>query len=371
MTDCGSTSPESTRHRGDTLEGFARRLAELIEAEAGSGFGGSILDRTRFSELALRLHSLQARTNPRYRRFAADHEPDRWADIPGVPTEAFGEFVLSSLPEGERTRVFRSSGTTGGERSRHFHSEASLALYRRSLLGWFLHHFPDHGRQSLLVLTPSEAEVPDSSLVHMFARVGGSFVRCEFLGRLSPRGTWELDGERLSAVWRDAVDEERAVVLAGTAFNFVQVAEDLPRMEPLPPGSALLETGGYKGRTRRMSRSGLHALLERITGIAPHRMVSEYGMCELSSQAYDLGRQDRIRGFRFPPWVRWTVVDPETGAELPEGECGLIRIFDLANVWSVMAIQTGDLGCRIDDGFELRGRVADAPARGCSLLPGV
>jgi hypothetical protein len=51
-----------------------------------------------------------------------------------------------------------------------------------------------------------------------------------------------------------------------------------------------------------------------------------------------------------------------------DGETGLIRVFDLANVFSVMAIQTEDLGIRRDENFELIGRAALAEARGCSLM---
>jgi hypothetical protein len=51
------------------------------------------------------------------------------------------------------------------------------------------------------------------------------------------------------------------------------------------------------------------------------------------------------------------------------GECGLLHLHDLANVWSVMGIQTEDLARRGEDGFELIGRATAAPARGCSLMP--
>jgi hypothetical protein len=70
----------------------------------------------------------------------------------------------------------------------------------------------------------------------------------------------------------------------------------------------------------------------------------------------------------FPPWARVQIISPETGREVAEGETGLIRIFDLANVRSVLAIQTEDLGVRRADGFELLGRVASAEPRGCSLM---
>ena len=46
----------------------------------------------------------------------------------------------------------------------------------------------------------------------------------------------------------------------------------------------------------------------------------------------------------------------------------MIRVFDLANVFSVMAIQTEDLGVRRGDGFELLGRAELAESRGCSLM---
>jgi hypothetical protein len=94
-------------------------------------------------------------------------------------------------------------------------------------------------------------------------------------------------------------------------------------------------------------------------------------MSELSSQAYDreiVSGKEPMRAFRFPPWARAQIISPETGKEVPEGETGLIRIFDLANVRSVMAIQTEDLGVRRGDGFELLGRAQTAEPRGCSLL---
>lgn len=94
-------------------------------------------------------------------------------------------------------------------------------------------------------------------------------------------------------------------------------------------------------------------------------------MSELSSQAYDTAvpaQAGRARRFHFPPWARAVVVSPETGAEVGEGETGLLRIYDLANVWSALAVQTEDLGVRRGDGFELLGRAAEAEPRGCSRM---
>ncbi len=175
----------------------------------------------------------------------------------------------------------------------------------------------------------------------------------------------------------------------GTAFSFVHlldfmVEQDL-RVE-IPAGSRVMETGGYKNRSRSMPKSELHALITERLGVSPENIICEYGMSELSSQAYSLGapasrrrfylsatkelagKTPALPGFHFPPWARAQIISPETGREVADGETGLIRVFDLANVFSVAAIQTEDLGIRRGDGFELIGRAQLAEPRGCSLM---
>ncbi len=93
-----------------------------------------------------------------------------------------------------------------------------------------------------------------------------------------------------------------------------------------------METGGYKNRSRILPKAELHALITERLGVSSENITCEYGMSELSSQAYDSGTQSRI--FHFPPWARVQILSPETGREVAEGETGLIRIFlDLANVF--------------------------------------
>jgi hypothetical protein len=97
-------------------------------------------------------------------------------------------------------------------------------------------------------------------------------------------------------------------------------------------------------------------------------------MTELCSQFYDNVLRERVRArppeLRYkvvPPWVRTRVVDPETLAPVPAGRLGLLRHLDLANLDSVMAVQTDDLGVAAGPGFEILGRAAGAEARGCSI----
>ena len=62
------------------------------------------------------------------------------------------------------------------------------------------------------------------------------------------------------------------------------------------------------------------------------------------------------------------LISPETGREVGDGEPGIIRVFDLANVYSVAPLQTEDLAIRHGDGFQLLGRATEAEPRGCSLM---
>ena len=132
----------------------------------------------------------------------------------------------------------------------------------------------------------------------------------------------------------------------------------------LPPGSRVMETGGYKGRSREVPKPKLRAIISELLGVPDSDIVTEYGMSELSSQAYE---RDGV--FHFPPWARARIVSPETGGEVGEGETGLLQVFDLANIWSMMAVQTEDMAARRGEGFELLGRAAKSDPRGCSLMP--
>lgn len=386
--------------------------AELINFAARIGRAISQHD-SDFDALALELCALQFQYNPAYRRFAEVKglTPDNvrhWTEAPFVPAAAFKELELSCIPEHERTAVFHSSGTTEHAPSRHFHYPRSLALYEQSLWQAFEenvmgtlrepgrisapgrlslipalsrlesgNHPPMVGKDArqripvtdydLLVLTPHPRLTPRSSLVHMFETVRQKLAGPEaaFVGELDGAGAWAIDFDAtLGALQRG----DKPKLILGTAFSFVHLLDFLAQKNlrlRLPGESRIMETGGYKNRSRAMPRSELHLLIAEFLGIPRERVICEYGMSELSSQAYD---SKRGRHFHFPRWARAQIVSAETGREVGDGETGLIRIFDLANVFSVAAVQTEDLAVRRNHGFELIGRAAIAEPRGCSLM---
>ena len=367
-----------------------------------------------FDLLALELFALQFRHNVAYQKICAARKltPEvvrDWTQIPAVPATLFKELELSCIPPEERTAVFHSSGTTEQKPSRHFHCPESLAVYEASLWTSFAKHFPipNSNRQSsaglvgsmeksaignrqlAIFLTPPPEQVPHSSLVHMFETVrmklGGARTvavgqnpasRAEFFGKMAADGTWTLDFEATLASLNSPLIARHPLLVLGTAFSFVHLLDYLMERDlqiELPAGSLVMETGGYKNRSRTMPKGEMHTLITERLGVPRENILCEYGMSELSSQAYDSeihppSSIGHPRVFRFPPWARVQIISPETGREVAEGETGIIRIFDLANVFSVAAIQTEDLGIRRGGGFELIGRAQLAEPRGCSLM---
>jgi hypothetical protein len=142
----------------------------------------------------------------------------------------------------------------------------------------------------------------------------------------------------------------------------------------LPEGSRLMDTGGYKGKSREVAADEMLTSYKDLLGIPGDACVNEYGMTELCTQMYDVTLAERVatgvagmRRKRPPPWMRVRVVDPVTLQPTAPGERGLVQLFDLANIGSVVAVQTEDLGVQVEDGYQLLGRMPGAQPRGCSI----
>ena len=369
--------PVNKHRMNKELSSFAARLRELID-QRQSPHGEQTL-HDKFDSLALELFALQFAHNPVYQKISEARQLTPatvryWAQVPFVPTSAYKELELSCIPPEERTAVFHSSGTTEQKPSQHFHCAESLTVYETSLWQWFKPHFSVENE--FVSLTPEQHAVPRSSLVYMFETVRKNAGHTGFFGNVDADGAWTIDFDTVIQKLKSACDQGKPLTILGTAFSFVHLLDFLVEKNlrfNLPQNSQVMETGGYKNRSRTMPKTELHALIIKHLGVPPENIICEYGMSELSSQAYDSenhpassARQPRV--FHFPEWARVQIISPETGHEVADGETGLIRIFDLANVFSVAAIQTEDLGIRRDEGFELIGRAQLSEPRGCSLM---
>ncbi len=338
-------SPESERARlREAILEFMPRSIESPNEEAL----GALLD-----EVA----EWQARHVPPYARLVAARGVGA-----ALPTDVFRHARVAAHPPSQDVAVFRTSGTTANPGEHFFRSlelyESAARLWASQLL------FPGDARMRFVLMdTPR----PGSSLAHMVwsftdwfsANGAAAAVPCD------PNRPAEI------AATIEAAVEDGPVCLLGTSFAFV-FAEDALRESgtrfQLPEGSRIMHTGGFKGRTREVDPAQMIEQLSARYGIPPSHVVAEYGMTELSSQAYEttLVQPSEPRRLRFPPWVRATAVDPVTLE--PTGDApGILRIEDLANLDSCGRIQTADLARREGDGWVLLGRAPGAVPRGCSL----
>lgn len=317
---------------------LADRIAAFID---GSLAGGAT---EPLEPLMLAVHRWQRSIDPVIAALT-EGEPAAISEIPAVPVGLFKDLPVGTVRPGEPCVIFRTSGTTGGGRGEH--RLRSAALYDQGAVGWARAVLGDWPH-AIVALLGDPARVPDASLAHMVGLFG--------------EGSWHvadgvLDREGLDAAVSFA---EGPLFVPATAFA---LAEWLDRPVPrLPYGSILMVTGGFKGRVHRIDGDELLTLAaERLT---PRSVVTEYGMTELSSQLWGTPGSP----FRPPPWLVVVAVDPLSGAVLPTGSPGQMRFYDLANLDGSVGIETMDEGIVHDDGsVTLIGRLAGAPARGCSL----
>lgn len=350
-----------------------RAEADALDARIFAAIAAYTLDDAAFDALACDVFAHQFRYNAPYAAYArslgvaADALPRTVANIPAVPAGAFKDAALTTVTPERAALWFETSGTTQARSGKHYletpalYEAALTAGFERALLG-------DGARLRYLMLVPDPRERPHSSLGYMMKTLARE--------RGDGHDGWYLHDDALDTPGLIAgVAHARAdgapVCVATTAFALVALLDELDatgaRLQ-LPAGSRVMETGGFKGRTRIVSRDELYARAAQTFGIAEAAIVAEYGMTELSSQYYDsVASRTLAQRLKTPaPWLRALIVDVD-GRVLPDGIVGAIRHIDCANRSSAVAIDTEDLGVWTPDGLLLLGREEGAALRGCSL----
>ncbi len=316
------------------------------------------LSQQDFERIALDIFRFQVENNPVYSEYVGYlgrdvREIDSLQKIPFLPIEFFKTHKVITRYTFDRpveSTVFRSSGTTGMQRSEHY--VADLDLYEKSFTLGFEYFYGDIKDFVILALLPSYLERGDSSLVYMAKRLIE-------IGGKPESGFYLYNHEDLYKKLLALQSGGRKTILLGVSFALLDFAEkyslDFPDL-------IVMETGGMKGRKREMVREELHGILKKAFGT--EHIHSEYGMTELLSQAY--GRDGK---FEFVPWAKVVIRDMnDPFTYLPEGRSGGVNIIDLANVFSCSFIETKDIGKLTGSGFEILGRFDNSDLRGCNLM---
>ncbi|MDO4758644.1 MAG: acyltransferase [Rikenellaceae bacterium] len=267
-------------------------------------------------------------------------------EIPFLPIRLFKHREIYCGAEKPEV-VFTSSATTGMTPSRH--PMASLALYEEAFTEAFRRFYGEPAQWSLYALLPNYLQREGSSLVYMADR----------LIRACGSGGFYLDQhEQLIA---DMASDPKPKILLGVSYALWDLVE---RHAPKLTSTIVMETGGMKGHREELPKEAFHRIL--CEGFGVEAIHSEYGMAELTSQAYSKG-QNR---FYCPPWMRVLVRDVNDPMAISDAKGrGGLNIIDLANYYSCAFLQTEDVGIRHSDGsFEIEGRIDHSEIRGCNLL---
>lgn len=313
-----------------------------------------IADNADFERFAIALFRQQAAACTPYADYlarigfdaAAVAAVQRVEEIPFLPIRIFkyGDVYDHRQPP---EAVFTSSATTGMTPSRH--PMASLAHYERVFTVIFRQFYGEPSRWSLYALLPNYLRRKGSSLVYMADRL---IAACG-------SGGFYLD--RYEELLDQMAADPKPKILLGVSYALWELAEQMPR--PLPE-TVVMETGGMKGYREELPKAEFHRILCQAFDVAA--IHSEYGMAELTSQAYSAGENR----FRAPRWMRVAVrdVNDPFDLRLDAGRGGL-NLIDLANIHSCAFIQTEDVGrLHADGSFEIEGRIDRSEIRGCNLL---
>lgn len=347
-----------------THDAIVRRLLAFIDR-------GDATDDA-FNEMALLLFDLQFQHNEPFSKFArtrgkTPRTVKHWSEVPAVPINAFKVLDLTCCAPEDAAAVFMTSGTTRKDQRGKSH-HASLEVYDASMRRNFATRVMRGDETvSMGLLFPTPEMMPNSSLAHyldLAMRTFGSAESENFMGRDG------IDMPRLVAALERAEATGAPYALLGASFSLVHAVDALQARNcrfQLPPGSRILDTGGFKGQSRELEPDAFYDALGEVFGVAREDCIGMYGMTELSTQFYDNGNAECPAPKSGPHWIRSRVVNPLTAQPVPQGEVGVLLHTDLAHYNIVTSILTEDAAIATEDGFLLLGRVQGAEAVGCSI----
>ncbi len=308
-----------------------------------------------FDERAIAVFRYQYQCNPVYKQWVDSFAIDpatvtSITAIPFMPVSFFKTHRVYASAEPPQI-TFESSGTTQTNNS--LHHVKSLDLYVESCIKGFQRFYGDIANLTILGLLPSYLERKGSSLVIMVE---------ELIKRSADdrSGFYLYDHDQLARTLVSLEDEGKKTLLIGVTFGLLDFAEQYSLQLH---STAVMETGGMKGRRKEMIRAEVHDILKQRFNIGS--VHSEYGMTEMLSQAYSAGN-----GLFTPvSWMKVLVRDEEDPLSIAESGRGIINIIDLANIYSCSFLATDDAGIVYPNGsFEVLGRVDHSDIRGCSLM---
>jgi len=272
-------------------------------------------------------------------------------DIPFLPISVFKTHQVQ-IKNTNTQIIFKSSGTTGMERSQHFVHR--LDVYEESFRKGFEWFYGDITDYAILALLPSYLEQGESSLVYMV----NDLIK---KSNNANSGFYLNNYQDLVTKLKVLESKNEKTILLGVSYALLDLIE---QFDLSLNNTIIMETGGMKGRRKEMVKEELHTILKKGFGV--NKIHSEYGMTELLSQGYSKGNGI----FETPPWMKILIRDAtDPLSYVSDNQTGGINVIDLSNVYSCAFIATQDLGkIGRQNQFEIIGRFDHTDIRGCNLL---
>lgn len=312
------------------------------------------VNASNFDDVAKELFMFQVNNNIVYRNYISEltmyDEVSPLNDLIYLPISAFKSHQIKTGIWDEQTK-FISSNTGVGGQSEHFVRD--MNSYLASCHECWKYFYGGVKEYRFLCLLPGYLEREGSSLIYMMEEFSkASEFNCGF---------FLYEHEALFKAMESSKRDNIKTVLFGVSYALLDFIE---QYNIAYPELIVMETGGMKGTRREMLKDEFHTLLKNSFKV--DAIHSEYGMTELSSQAYSKGEGL----FYPPPQMKITttqITDPLTREK--HGKTGIMNIVDLNNLDTCSFIQTEDLGISYPDGsFRLMGRLDQADIRGCNLM---
>ncbi len=309
-----------------------------------------------FEECCLQVFKWQYERNAVYKKWCEllNRKPENTTQsnqIPFLPISFFRTHKVVSFSE-EPKGFFKSSGTTSNLQSKHWIRDYDI--YERSFTKAFERFFGKADDYCFLAMLPNYQEQSNSSLIYMIDRLIKS-------SRAKDSGFYPYELDKVARLLIENEEKKIKTILFGVSYALLDLAE---KHTFKLKHTTVFETGGMKGRRKEISKRELHSIL--CDAFGTDSIASEYGMCELFSQAYS--KSDGL--FLCPDWMK--VIVKETNdpfSECKQGKSGIINIIDLANIDSCSFIATEDLGrINTDGSFEVLGRADNSVIKGCNLM---
>lgn len=342
------------------------RLTEDVLKFIEAGVDAEISDSV-FNEYSMRMFVLQYQANPIFHEFceAKKIRPgdiDRWQDVPMVYNDVFKTHLVASFPLEQSVMACLTGGTTSlTQRGRIFRDEDGKKLVfganRMMTASYLFPDFEEGKRCRILILAPSPEMAPSMGMA-----IGMDQTRRAF-GTEDSQFLLGKSGIHINALLKALRESEATgvpIALIGATSAYIYFFQACRRKKMkfcLPPGSRICDGGGYRNRFGVFSRDDYYAMVQEILGIPGTHCVNVLGEAETATNLFDDALRRHVKGLPrrtrtrpVPPWSRVLSMSIDDLKPLPDGEVGLLAHWDLANIPTVLAVITDNLGYTTDGG---------------------